>query len=72
MSAIGTAAGSDDYVLFCEGLRQICGVDLSQYKRPQMERRLRAFFARKASTSSRTAWMGCAGTRPSSTPCWTA
>lgn len=47
MSAIGTAAGSDDYVLFCEGLRQICGVDLSQYKRPQMERRLRSFFARK-------------------------
>src|ERR1700760_1466582 len=45
MSAI-TASG-DDYVAFCEGLRQICGVDLSQYKRPQMERRLRSFFARK-------------------------
>jgi chemotaxis protein methyltransferase CheR len=43
MSAIGV----DDYVLFCEGLRQICGVDLSQYKRPQMERRLRSFVARK-------------------------
>lgn len=42
------ASGSgDDYVAFCEGLRQICGVDLSQYKRPQMERRLRAFFSRK-------------------------
>lgn len=37
----------DDYAAFCEGLRQICGVDLSQYKRPQMERRLRSFFARK-------------------------
>jgi chemotaxis protein methyltransferase CheR len=45
MSAIGAAG--DDYVAFCEGLRQICGVDLSQYKRPQMERRLRSFFARK-------------------------
>jgi chemotaxis protein methyltransferase CheR len=45
MSAIG--AVGDDYVAFCEGLRQICGVDLSQYKRPQMERRLRSFFARK-------------------------
>jgi chemotaxis protein methyltransferase CheR len=45
MSAIGTSA--DDYVAFCEGLRQICGVDLSQYKRPQMERRLRSFFDRK-------------------------
>jgi chemotaxis protein methyltransferase CheR len=43
MSALGT----DDYVLFCEGLRKICGVDLSQYKRPQMERRLRSFVARK-------------------------
>ena len=47
MSAMVAAVGSDDYVLFCEGLRQICGVDLSQYKRPQMERRLRSFFARK-------------------------
>jgi chemotaxis protein methyltransferase CheR len=45
MSAVGVAG--DDYVAFCEGLRQICGVDLSQYKRPQMERRLRSFFARK-------------------------
>ena len=44
MSALGVA---DDYVAFCDGLRQICGVDLSQYKRPQMERRLRSFFARK-------------------------
>jgi chemotaxis protein methyltransferase CheR len=38
---------ADDYLAFCEGLRQICGVDLSQYKRPQMERRLRSFFARQ-------------------------
>ena len=42
-----TAIAADDYVVFCEGLRQICGVDLGQYKRPQMERRLRTFFARK-------------------------
>jgi chemotaxis protein methyltransferase CheR len=40
-------SGADDYVAFCDGLRQICGVDLNQYKRPQMERRLRSFFARK-------------------------
>ena len=31
---------------FCEGLRKLCGIDLTQYKRPQMERRLRSFFAR--------------------------
>jgi chemotaxis protein methyltransferase CheR len=38
---------ADDYVAFCEGLRRLCGIDLSQYKRPQMERRLRSFFARQ-------------------------
>jgi chemotaxis protein methyltransferase CheR len=37
---------ADDYVAFCEGLRRLNGIDLSQYKRPQMERRLRSFFAR--------------------------
>lgn len=42
-----SVVGADDYVDFCEGLRQICGIDLSQYKRPQMERRLRSFVARK-------------------------
>ena len=40
----------DDYLGFCEGLRQISGVDLTQYKRPQMERRLRSFFDRKGIT----------------------
>jgi chemotaxis protein methyltransferase CheR len=39
-------AAIDDYVGFCEGLRQICGIDLSQYKRPQMERRLRSYWTR--------------------------
>jgi chemotaxis protein methyltransferase CheR len=38
---------ADDYVAFCEGLRRLCGIELSQYKRPQMERRLRSFFARR-------------------------
>jgi chemotaxis protein methyltransferase CheR len=38
---------TDDYVAFCDGLRQVCGIDLSQYKRPQMERRLRSYFERK-------------------------
>jgi chemotaxis protein methyltransferase CheR len=41
------ALTGDDYLAFCEGLRQICGIDLTQYKRPQMERRLRSFFARQ-------------------------
>ncbi len=37
----------DDYILFCGSLRELCGIDLTQYKRPQMERRLRSFFERK-------------------------
>jgi len=39
-------AATDDYIGFCEGLRQICGIDLTQYKRPQMERRLRSYWSR--------------------------
>ena len=39
-------ASTDDYIGFCEGLRQICGIDLTQYRRPQMERRLRSYFSR--------------------------
>ena len=37
----------DDYLAFCRSLRELCGVDLTQYKRRQMERRLRAFFGRR-------------------------
>ncbi len=37
----------DDYLSFCSSLRELCGIDLTQYKRPQMERRLRSFFERK-------------------------
>lgn len=42
-----TVVPDDDYVAFCEGLRRLAGVDLAQYKRPQMERRLRAYFSRR-------------------------
>jgi chemotaxis protein methyltransferase CheR len=45
-----SSLASDDYLAFCEGLRQICGIDLTQYKRPQMERRLRSFFERRGFT----------------------
>jgi chemotaxis protein methyltransferase CheR len=37
----------DDYAEFCEFLRKLTGIDLTQYKRPQMERRLRSFYANK-------------------------
>jgi chemotaxis protein methyltransferase CheR len=37
----------DDYVPFCDAVRRICGVDLRQYKRGQMERRIRTWTARR-------------------------
>jgi chemotaxis protein methyltransferase CheR len=42
-----TLAAIDDYVEFCAFLRELTGIDLSQYKRPQMERRLRTFYSNK-------------------------
>jgi chemotaxis protein methyltransferase CheR len=37
----------DDYTMFCEGVRTLAGIDLLQYKRGQMERRLRTFAGRR-------------------------
>jgi chemotaxis protein methyltransferase CheR len=37
------APAHDDYVEFCEGIRRLCSIDLLQYKRGQMERRIRTF-----------------------------
>jgi chemotaxis protein methyltransferase CheR len=39
----------DDYDTFCAGVRGLCAVDLSQYKRGQMERRIRSFARRRGS-----------------------
>ena len=36
----------DDYVAFCQGVRGLCDIDLLQYKRGQMERRVRSFAQR--------------------------
>jgi chemotaxis protein methyltransferase CheR len=38
---------ADDYVPFCEQVRLLCGVDLLQYKRGQMERRIRSWIVRR-------------------------
>jgi len=38
---------SDDFVALCELVRRLCGVDLLQYKRGQMERRVRTFAQRR-------------------------
>jgi chemotaxis protein methyltransferase CheR len=40
-------APEDDFAPFCEAVRAICGVDLLQYKRGQMERRIRTWTARR-------------------------
>jgi len=45
MSTLSAPAGPD-YDRFCDGVRQLCGVDLGHYRRPQMERRLRTFAER--------------------------
>jgi chemotaxis protein methyltransferase CheR len=37
----------DDYVAFCGGLQKLTKLDLTQYKRGQMERRLRTFAERR-------------------------
>jgi chemotaxis protein methyltransferase CheR len=43
MSALAT----DDFVSLCDLVRRLCGVDLSQYKRGQMERRVRTWTQRR-------------------------
>jgi chemotaxis protein methyltransferase CheR len=37
----------DDFARFCELVRRLCGIDLLQYKRGQMERRVRTFAQRR-------------------------
>ena len=48
-TATATRSGGDDYLAFCEGVRKLSAIDLSQYKRGQMERRIRSFAQRKGS-----------------------
>lgn len=46
MSTSPITTATDDYVRFCEGIKALAGLDLLQYKRGQMERRLRTFAER--------------------------
>lgn len=41
------ALATDDFAALCERVRRLCGVDLSQYKRGQMERRVRTWAERR-------------------------
>jgi chemotaxis protein methyltransferase CheR len=47
MAGRATRATTDDYTQLCEGIRRLVGVDLLQYKRGQMERRIRTFATKK-------------------------
>jgi chemotaxis protein methyltransferase CheR len=39
--------GADEYLDFCTGVKRLIGVDLTQYKRAQMERRIRSYVDRQ-------------------------
>ena len=43
-------AAKDDYTTLCEGVRKLTGIDLLQYKRGQMERRIRTFAQKQGIT----------------------
>ncbi|MCK9247706.1 MAG: protein-glutamate O-methyltransferase CheR [Solirubrobacteraceae bacterium] len=47
---MSTIVPVDDYVTFCEGVARLCGLDLSRYKRNQMERRIRTQAERRGFT----------------------
>jgi chemotaxis protein methyltransferase CheR len=46
-TAVTATLEADDFVALCELVRRLCGVDLAQYKRGQMERRVRTFAQRR-------------------------
>jgi chemotaxis protein methyltransferase CheR len=47
---VGGAVSGADYEPFCLAVRNLCGIDLLQYKRGQMERRIRSFVAARGIT----------------------
>jgi chemotaxis protein methyltransferase CheR len=47
---VSTLTRGDDYTDFCEGIRGLTQIDLAQYKRGQMERRIRSFAGRQGVT----------------------
>jgi chemotaxis protein methyltransferase CheR len=51
MSLNARSTAVDEYLTFCEGFRRISGLDLTQYKRAQMERRIRTFIDRRGHAS---------------------
>ncbi len=60
-AATPRAHARDDYVEFCEAVRRLTGVDLLQYKRGQMERRIRSFAGARGETDLRRYLMRISG-----------
>jgi chemotaxis protein methyltransferase CheR len=60
-AATPRAHARDDYVEFCEAVRRLTGVDLLQYKRGQMERRIRSFAGSRGETDLRRYLMRISG-----------
>jgi chemotaxis protein methyltransferase CheR len=52
-----TSAAGADYDRFCGGVKSLCEIDLSQYRRAQMERRLRTF-ARRSGHDDLDSYLG--------------
>jgi chemotaxis protein methyltransferase CheR len=50
MAPASAAATRDDYVRFCQGIHALTRIDLLQYKRAQMERRIRSFAQQRGAT----------------------
>jgi len=50
LSAPPAERSGDEYVVFCEGVRALTQIDLLQYKRGQMERRIRTFAQRRGTS----------------------
>jgi chemotaxis protein methyltransferase CheR len=62
--SLPTRAGVDDFLVLCEGVRRLIGLDLTQYKRAQMERRVRSFVERRGHGTDLAPYVGLLRTRP--------
>ena len=49
--SLDSALGEDDFAVLCARVRRLCGIDLLQYRRVQMERRVRSWARRRGADS---------------------
>ncbi len=58
------AADHDDFAVLCEGVRRLSGLDLTQYKRAQMERRVRTYVERRGADPDLSGFVATLRTQP--------